>query len=89
MAIRFINDLGVLSIRRGNTEAIIGEEELLQHYRARAAYQLGALECHEVDGTELPISWDELNHRVQKDWSNRPRSTATVDRTHTARTGPC
>lgn len=44
-------------------------EQLLEQYKYRAAWQLGlvALERNEVYGTELPLSWDELNQRVQKD----------------------
>ena len=44
------------------------EEQLLEQYKHRAAYQLGlvAMERNELFGTELPISRDELNQRVQK-----------------------
>jgi hypothetical protein len=65
------------------------DEPLLEQYKHRAAYQLRlvALERSEVYGTELPISWDELNQRAEGlDRGQRSR-TATVGRTHAARKG--
>jgi hypothetical protein len=71
-AYQLLRDLGAVPSRKerelAGTQAP-SAEELFHQYKHRAAYQLGlvAMERNEVYGTELPISWDQLNQRMQKD----------------------
>ena len=95
-AYQLLRDFGAVPSRKerelAGTQAP-SAEELFQQYKHRAAYQLGlvAMERNRVYGTELPISWDELNQRVQKDLpagQDRRRQSTEPTRREPERAGP-